>query len=411
MYKLLVVDDEFHIRDGISHVIPWEDYGISVVGEASDGLEALGLIEMLKPDIVITDIEMEPMNGLELAEMIKRDYPNIKTVILTGYDEFEYARKAVALKVCSYVLKPVLPDELVKVIIDIISDLDEQTRMYQQLVENEEHWRDKILSQLLDDSQSQDKDNAHLFKASYCTCLLFSVDDNEVESVEEADSFMELSASIKKEIENALPPFCEIIAQIHRYKEIILIVGNYECTLESFQNDFREKAEQIKHFLCKMTNKKVNFGIGKNYSKILDIGNSMSEAKIDLKCNQATKEDPNHSSHTYKTVIIKAREYIANHYTNPDISLESIASYLYLTPAYFSKLYKEETGETYIQFLTELRIQDAKSQLMETNKKVVAICVSVGYRNAQYFSTLFKKVVGVTPAEYRSGFGGMSIDD
>ncbi|MBO9609970.1 MAG: response regulator [Paenibacillaceae bacterium] len=260
MYKLMVVDDEYHIRDGIVHVIPWEQHGVKVVGEAADGMEALAKMETLRPDILITDIQMDEMNGLELAQAVKTSYPGVKTVILTGYDEFEYARKAVELKICSYVLKPVLPDELVRLVNGITAELDEGRRVQAQLA--------RIARE-------------------------------------------DVEASVRP-----LPPE----------------------------------------------------------------GGSRS-------------------------VIRRARDYIEGRYADPDLSLAAIAGHLFLTPAYFSKLYKDETGESYIEFVTDMRLREAKRLLRETNVKIVKVGEAVGYRNAQYFCTLFKRSVGVSPADYRQREG------
>lgn len=413
MYKLLVVDDEFHIRDGIIHFISWEDYGISIAGEARDGLEAFGLVEMLQPDIVLTDIEMDPMNGLELAEMIRRDYPQTKVVILTGYDDFEYARKAINLKVCSFVLKPVLPDELVQVITNIVSELEEERRLREQITKNDEQWRDKILTELFEDSQSRHQSSERLFKAAHYTCLLFATEMEKMTPVvgAGAGSFPLMSDSLREELMNIYMPDYEITAHIYRNQKMYLIVGSSETLDESLRHDLKEKAERTKRVLRDWTNNEVDFGIGGTYVQVLELGKSMSEAETELNRKLAHTDEWDQSGARYKTVILRAREYIANHYMDPDLSLEAIASHLYLTPSYFSKLYKEETGETYIKFLTELRIQEAKTQLRLSNKKIVTISESIGYRNAQYFCTLFKKVVGMPPAEYRAEQGNSNSDE
>jgi two-component system response regulator YesN len=102
-----------------------------------------------------------------------------------------------------------------------------------------------------------------------------------------------------------------------------------------------------------------------------------------------------------KSVIKKAQEYIILNYSKADISLIAIADHVYLNPAYFSKLYKKETGESYVEFITKVRVEEAKRLLKESNARIADVGNAVGYPNAQYFCTLFKKITGVSPAEFR----------
>lgn len=276
MYKLMVVDDEYNIRDGLVNVIPWKDCDIEVVGEASNGLIALEKFKKLLPDIVITDIHMDEMNGLEFAEKARQEKPDVRIIILSGYDEFEYAKKAIEIKVYSYILKPVLPEEIIQIVQKLICEIEEDRKIRQRI--------------------------------------------NSLEEV---------------------------------LKSNRLIPGEIELNRSS----------------------------GEKFEDDLDV----------------IVENKEH----VKSVIKKAQDYILKNYMKPDISLISIAAYVYLNPAYFSKLYKKETGESYVDFITRLRIKEAKKLLRESNAKVGDVGTKAGYPNTQYFCTLFKRIVGLSPAEYR----------
>ena len=126
MYKLIIVDDKADIIRGIRSIGKWPDYGIEVVGSAYDGQDALQLIEQLRPEIVLTDIRMPVMDGLKLTEHIKRAYPEIKVIILSGYDEFSYAQQAVKLGAEEYLLKPVTIEQLHEVVSRIKEKLDRE---------------------------------------------------------------------------------------------------------------------------------------------------------------------------------------------------------------------------------------------------------------------------------------------
>lgn len=133
MYRLLVVDDEPNIRDGLSNAVDWGTIGVEVVAQASDGVEALALAEKWKPDIVITDISMASMNGLEFMELLRPQSPQMRFVVLSGFGEFEYARRALDLEVDAYLLKPARPSELLAVIGKIVDDLNRIHRESQRL--------------------------------------------------------------------------------------------------------------------------------------------------------------------------------------------------------------------------------------------------------------------------------------
>ena len=111
-YKVLLVDDEEEVRNAIEQRISWEELGFEVIGKAQNGVKAMEIAEKLQPDVVITDIKMPYMNGLELARNLKEENPGVRILILTGFDEFEYAKEAVHLEIEEYILKPVNANEL-----------------------------------------------------------------------------------------------------------------------------------------------------------------------------------------------------------------------------------------------------------------------------------------------------------
>lgn len=126
MYKLLIVEDEAEVRNGIRNNIDWGIMGFEVIAEAGNGREALDIIENSKPDVVITDITMPIMDGLELSYILKEEYPTIRTIILTGYDDFKFAQRAIKYGVSDYLLKPVLPEDLSKLMLRIKNEIDSE---------------------------------------------------------------------------------------------------------------------------------------------------------------------------------------------------------------------------------------------------------------------------------------------
>ncbi len=157
MYKLLVVDDEEEVRQGLIQKIEWHKYNFEIIGEAQNGREALDIIEEIVPDIIITDISMPIMNGLELSEYVRLNYPTIKTVILTGYDDFNYAQQAIRFGVEDYILKPVLPKDIDELLLKLNNKLQLEIEQKENIIRLKEHFneslpiiRDKYLSLIVE---------------------------------------------------------------------------------------------------------------------------------------------------------------------------------------------------------------------------------------------------------------------
>jgi len=122
MLRVFLVEDESIIRETLRDTVPWAQYGYSFAGEAGDGEMALPLIRQVKPDVLITDIRMPFMDGLALSELVSREFPEMKTVIISGYDDFEYARKAISIGVDRYLLKPITK----RALLDVLEELKEK---------------------------------------------------------------------------------------------------------------------------------------------------------------------------------------------------------------------------------------------------------------------------------------------
>ncbi len=135
MHSLLVVDDEFNIRNGLVTSVPWETIGVRVVGQAQDGREALELAKTLAPDLVVTDISMDEMDGLDFTAALLELRPRTKVIILSGYGEFAYAQRALSLRVSAYLLKPIDPDDLLAQVAEAVKELEAERDLARRLGE------------------------------------------------------------------------------------------------------------------------------------------------------------------------------------------------------------------------------------------------------------------------------------
>ena len=124
MYKVMIIDDEKSLRNLLKITIDWKSLGLEVVGDAASGIEAINIIDELKPDIAFVDIRMPFMDGIEFSRVATKQYPELKIVILTAFDDFEYARKCVGLGISEYLMKPIVRSEITEVLIKIVKELD-----------------------------------------------------------------------------------------------------------------------------------------------------------------------------------------------------------------------------------------------------------------------------------------------
>lgn len=267
MLKILIIDDEEIIREGLRSVIDWASFGCLLVGEAEDGDEGIELVAKLKPDIVFTDIRMPGLNGLEMISKIKQQKLECKIIILTGFRDFAYAQEAVRLGAFRFLLKPTKTEEINNALEDAIRDIKK-------------------------------------------------------------------TASEHKLFDN-----------------------------------LRKKVKE-------------QYGLNEDSTEL---------------SNEGVKPEGNNSSY----LVSKALTYMKSNYRK-ELSLKSVADELYISNWHLSKLLKKETGNTFIDILNEIRINEAKKLLLEPKYKIYEIAGLTGFTDIPYFTKLFKKITSLTPMEYKN---------
>lgn len=155
MHKILIVDDDRIIRKGLASTIPWEQYGFELVGEAPDGEQGLELIKSSQPDIVISDIKMPFMDGLTMVRSAKEIYPDMKIILLTGYDDFAYAREAIKIRAFDYLLKPVDKEVLLEKVRKASDELNQQCADKQKICEGMPFFKNKLFKKIVSGKVSQ----------------------------------------------------------------------------------------------------------------------------------------------------------------------------------------------------------------------------------------------------------------
>lgn len=534
MYKLMVVDDEYTIRDGIANAVPWASCDVVVTYAAASGIEALAAAEVNPPDLVISDITMDEMDGLELVEHLKARYPDIKVIILSGYDDFDYAQKALQLKVSAYLLKPVLPDELIAVVRQILAEieadnwlktriqsLESEVRINREVIQDR-LFNDLISHAMLDEAEIHERmllAGLCLRGPAYC-CLIIAQDD--YQAFKEAHGIEQVQITQRKMrhlIHDLLATAFDVWTFVDNNDQILVILagsaengllsglaGHLDHLRETMKrlvgitttiacggirtqltrlamsymeaekalafrstagtdciihiNDVKiinhsqfyypqDKEQLVLNSLAEGDENRICQAINGFFAdlsahaerkahlriavmelfaliarKYMDLGLDIHPIyerdlidpytvldhfdNVEAVRNWLTRlvllcagELNNRRSSSVSSVVAKVQDYIAANYANPDISLNSIADHVHLNATYLSKLYKNKTGETYLEYLTRLRIDKARQLLRQTHIRAAEVGLAVGYPNAQYFTTLFRKTTGQTPLEYR----------
>jgi two-component system response regulator YesN len=380
MYKVFLAEDEIVVREGIRSSIPWEQTPYRLAGEAPDGEVALSMIQDIKPDILITDIRMPFMDGLALSRVVKKTLSWIKIIIISGHDEFEYAREAISVGVEEYLLKPVSAQDMLKTLDKIALRIDED--------------REKLLD--IEKLKAQARSSADILRDHITGSLLPGTgklfDPAELRNIDGDMFFTRLKYAAKKDIDSILAEYTSVIGgniaenQMMGYFLLGEIIVAASRMAEALGGDIRKIApfsfnkEDMRHII---SSKAVFFEKVK----------ALLEALVDYR--------DAHTAGRYQSVIVKAREYIDQHFASEDISLNSTANHVGISPNHLSSVFVQESGENFIVYLTRVRIEKAKQLLKDTTMKSADIACETGFSDSHYFSFIFKKHTGMSPREFR----------
>jgi Response regulator containing CheY-like receiver domain and AraC-type DNA-binding domain len=416
MWKIVIIDDDFQVVRGLRKAIPWEELDAEFAGEAIDGEAGLKLIEEVNPDIVLTDIYMPEMNGIQMIEALKHKSFTGRFVILSGYNDFEYARTALRLGVDDYLTKPVTVDQIRQVLMETIQKLEET---YLQRLDQtggpadpaanwqQEEWTASILNGL---SQPEELPAAlSEWRSQQFTVMVIEVMWTERTrniSIADWNLFRFAVANISEEVLGGEWPTASFVWLFGNYAAVLLRSdqGKDEKQTAAFAERL---GELIINNLKSYIGLDARFGLGRTKKSWQEIKASCDEALQGL-LEDPSKEQGEENAQTelsYDTIHEKHRkavqfmiEYVHTHYAE-DITLEQLASQLYISKNYLNQLFKKVTGETFTNYVIRVRIEKAKVLLLEGKHLIYEVSEMVGYQNVPYFTTLFKKYCGVTPSE------------
>lgn len=500
MLRILIVEDDDIIRSGLTNEINRRNESFEVVGAVADGRKALEFLKTNVTDVIITDINMPVMNGLELAERINKDMPFIKVIILSGYADFQYAQAAIRSNVYEYILKPLKLDELINVLMRINEQIqtekskistEKQKALVKSLLTRSRLENDvtmPICGEMrcavfaIDDILTYDNyicRRVNFIFDEFCThyCenkyensfLSYLIEDNFLLIIIEGskndvrDIYNELRKYIEKSEDETFCLSCGVSEAFYNIRDIEsarsqaysaiasrFYTGNNIFAEYSKDNKYRQ-VTQDENKRCRQLISKIPMLIinGEGASTVIDeifeyltlqpypepklaqgflkgivreitkeyTQGNYSQGEINLEeelrkftsihsasaflkecADDATKKWKNNGGHA---VIRKVKDYIESHYAE-QITLKDIEEKYYINGSYFSWLFSNLEGETFTEYLTKVRINEAKKLLKgERTIRVYEIAEMVGYRDYRNFSKAFKRHVGLTPLRYR----------
>lgn len=406
MYKVLIADDEAIIRGGLARFVE-SDPEFRVVATAEDGRAALAMAREHRPDLALVDINMPFINGLALTEQLLALEPDMVIVIISGYDDFTYAQNALRLGVMDYVLKPVMEDDFFDLLRRVKTRLAE-TRGRQRYLswarDQMERYKPSLVDHFFQKWSARQLDALEV--EEQLRYLGIDIPQQyEIMAIDLRDDYEQQSDGQPEEVwdENLLYYACQnIVEELYsaqtqplsfRDQKGIMMVLSAQLANDRAQQLMQNIRETVERYLpVKVTMARAS---GSGVSRVPDV--------IDKA--MAALED----QIQYSNVVTNALQYVDRNLSNPELSLQMAANALFISPQHLSRVFKHETGDTFGTFLAQARIRRAMALLRQPKLKMYEVSSRCGYSSQYYFSSTFKKALGLSPNEYRKnilGYGG-----
>lgn len=383
MLSIIIVDDEDFITTSLSKYISKHHPDFNVKGTFTDAESALTYLQSATVDVIITDILMPQMDGLEMIKRVRKLLPEVSILIISGYSEFEYAQKACVYNVQNYLLKPIdyqelsdnlelISKQLLKTQEENIYEEEDIQLFFIDLLSRMITGKKELYNRLHKTSLAENADN---YKGRLISITL----DNSV-SKQWKYGIDTLSTALLNIIRMHLPEYESYYLYRHHMCFFFIILS--QDSIPSFPaNKFAECIKQMLQCSC-------NIKTAATFYKIEALLSSPDISKPSY-----DRERDNN------TLIQHAINYIQHHYAD-NLSREDVANIVYLDSAYFSRLFKQITGTSFINYLTTVRMKKA-AELLETQMNINDIASAVGYLHRNRFITNFRQYSGYTPTEYR----------
>lgn len=416
--KVILIDDEMLIRKLLRMKIEWESLGMEVVTEFSNSKKALEEVCKWAPDIIITDICMPGMDGIELSEACINLIPKVKIIILTGYDEFDYAMKSIKIGVADYILKPINAEVITKTLWKVREKIENEKNYqieYEKLVTQVEEslpiFQEIYLNQVLLEPVTSE---AFCVKMkSYEMELHPEVQEIQIAVIEVLNGKIQIEASeqhqnpvilstkARKLIEEFFSEYRYMVFCRDGLGRIVILSNNPEVPLQECGETLIKilRSRLSCHIKIGMSSKKMNYSyISIAYREAIE---TLAYKEVELSAICTAEEITNKEDDRNPSIVQEILVYIEKNLGDSELSMDQVAEQFYISVGYLGRLLKTKTGWTYGEYLAEARFKKAKQLLLMTNFKGYEIGEQIGIPDPHYLSIWFKKMSGYSLSEFR----------
>lgn len=396
MLSALIVDDERMTRDTLRGMVPWAELGIDRVDTARDGMDALARVEERVPDLLVCDIRMPRMGGIEVAQIVRQRNPHCGIIFLSGYSEKEYLKAAIRLHAADYIDKPVNLPEIraavernVRALRDRADRSAEAERTRRALADAAPLLRTSLAAELVRHGQDRGALEARFEPQLIEPFLAGPVRAAVVELEPAAGQAAEAVAEeVVRSLNAVWAPGQAMAAWVAGSGRVGVVLAGAEASGEGAGEVLAAAVERAAAGRARPW-----VGAGPAAGDARGVPGSWAGALAALAARF-------HGAAADRR-IARIKEYVLAHHADPDLLVETVAAGVGLSESYLCTLFKQACGVTVKDHLTRVRIEKAKELLRETADKLQAVALQVGFRDANYFSTVFKREVGITPREWR----------
>jgi len=377
---MLMVDDEPIIVNGLSRLLDYAELGFDEVLEATDSRIALDMLLSRKPDVMISDVSMPNLNGLDLLNRIREEKMDTRVIFLSGFPSFEYAQKAISLGAVAYLLKPVEASELKKAIEKARKGL-EVDREGKGIREN----LNRIVKREAD-HEGWAMEQEELRKKQWFSVLCVALQDDVTRSSMESN-LVRFAAYNKVE---ALAKAHGVVATVKDTHSVVICPGENQADADRLADGIEEAVRDILPREYAVPVNVSRAGSVEGMDKIPE-AHAVAAARLDAAGISVERE---------KSPIDQVKEYIGEHFAE-DVRQEDLAGIACVGTAYFSSWFQRQTGIRFKDYLTQVRIETARDLLKTTDLKIYEVAEKVGFQDPRYFSEIFQKATGKKPQQVR----------
>lgn len=414
LYTVVVADDEDELREAVCTMIPWQDYGFRLVGSAGNGLDALQLVEKYEPDLLLTDIRMPFISGIELARQVREVRPATNIAFLSGYDDFQYAKQAIQYNIISYMLKPLTLDGLGAELRRIHQKIDAQFAMFRQTAprsDGQDRKAAMLMPLVLDDYGEPEREEQTEEYARQCG-LLRDEDDKPcytvmVSTLLNEDGSNETSPAFVFSVDRLAAKYLRSVSFFAWGKVISVILGNPS----DFEEYLHILTDEIPQMASRVLGKRCRIGVSRMTKSLTALHGAYREAMEALRQGDGSESGAQFISDLSPSVkggsllCKRALDALGQNYMDASLSLVSLSGMLDVSPNHLSACIKKYAGETFINILIRKRMEAARELVCGSNLKVQEISRRCGYTDQHYFSYCFKKYCGESPNALRRRMG------